>query len=76
MHPWKVGENNARNHDPTSIWGETFSHVFCEVKGMSFGDYELRSVCGHIEVFLDGSFQFSADTVKEATDELRKEDSE
>lgn len=43
---------------------------------MSFGDYELRSVCDHIEVFLDGSFQFSADTVKEATDELRKEDSE
>lgn len=49
---------------------------FCEVKGMSFGDYELRSVCGHIEVFLDGSFQFSADTVKEVTDELWKEESE
>ena len=34
--------------------------------------YEFRNVKGHIEVFLntDGEFQFSADTMKEAKDEL------
>lgn len=32
--------------------------------------YEFRYVRGHIEVFLDGEFQFSADTMREAEDEL------
>jgi hypothetical protein len=35
--------------------------------------YEFRCVRGHIEVFLDGEFQFSADTMKEARDELAEE---
>lgn len=34
--------------------------------------YEFRNVKGHIEVFLDGVFQFSADTLKEAEDELKE----
>lgn len=29
---------------------------------MSYGNYEFRYVRGHIEVFLYGVFQFSADT--------------
>lgn len=33
---------------------------------MSYGNYEFRYVRGHIEVFLYGVFQFSADTVSEA----------
>lgn len=33
--------------------------------------YEFRNVNGHIEVFLDGVFQFSADNMREAEDELR-----
>lgn len=33
--------------------------------------YEFRYVKGHIEVFFNGVFQFSADTRKEAEDELR-----
>ena len=33
--------------------------------------YEFRNVRGHIEVFLNGIFQFSADTLKEAKDELQ-----
>lgn len=33
--------------------------------------YEFRYVKGHIEVFLNGVFQFSADTRKEAEDELQ-----
>ncbi len=32
--------------------------------------YQFKWVRGHIEVFLDGVFQFSADTMKEALDEL------
>ena len=35
--------------------------------------YEFRCVRGHIEVFLDGEFQFSAETMKEARDELAEE---
>lgn len=33
--------------------------------------YEFRHINGHIEVFLDGEFQFSADTVQEAYIELK-----
>lgn len=32
--------------------------------------YEFRHVKGHIEVYLDGEFQFSADTIQEAREEL------
>lgn len=35
--------------------------------------YEFINVLGHIEVFLDGEFQFSADTMAEACAELREE---
>ena len=38
--------------------------------------YEFRWVNGHIAVYLDGIFQFSADNVKEANDELSKTESE
>lgn len=37
------------------------------------GDYEFRWVRGHIEVFLNGVFQFSADSDREAREEIRKE---
>ena len=32
--------------------------------------YEIRNVKEHVEVFLDGEFQFSADTVQEAQHEI------
>lgn len=32
--------------------------------------YEFRRVREHIEVYLDGKFQFSADTMREAMEEL------
>ena len=35
--------------------------------------YEFRYVKGHIEVFLNGEFQFSADTIGEAHKELEQE---
>lgn len=41
-----------------------------------YGDFELRSVHGHVEVFLDGAFQFSADTREEAVREIREEGDE
>lgn len=34
---------------------------------------EFRRVNGHVEVYLDGVFLFSADTLAEARQELRKE---
>lgn len=32
--------------------------------------YEFRRVKGHIEVYLNGEFQFSADTMQEVLEEL------
>lgn len=32
--------------------------------------YEIRNRNGHVEVFLDGAFVFSADTVGEAQSEI------
>lgn len=32
--------------------------------------YELEYVNGHVEVYLDGEFCFSADTVREAEEEI------
>lgn len=34
--------------------------------------YEFRYVKGHIEVYLEGIFQFSADSVSEAEEELAR----
>lgn len=33
--------------------------------------YDFKSVRDHIEVYLDGEFQFSADNMSEAKNELR-----
>ena len=38
--------------------------------------YEYRPVKGHIEVFVNGEFQFSADTKEEAIDEVEKMEEE
>lgn len=35
--------------------------------------YEFRRVREHIEVFLNGEFQFSADTMSEARAEIREQ---
>ena len=35
--------------------------------------YEFRCVRGHIEVFLDGEFQFSDYNMKESRDDLAEE---
>lgn len=39
---------------------------------MSYNQYELRRVMEHIEVFLNGVFQFSADTIEEAINDLKE----
>jgi hypothetical protein len=36
------------------------------------GEYEIRNVRGHIEVYRDGDFQFSADTRREAREEVEE----
>lgn len=36
--------------------------------------YDFRNVGGHIEVFANGEFQYSADTMKEAHEMLLSED--
>lgn len=41
---------------------------------MKYLGYELRYVRGHIEVFLNGHFRFSADTIAEAKREIREEE--
>lgn len=33
--------------------------------------YDFRNVRGHVEVYLEGQFQFSADNMSEAQRELR-----
>ena len=35
-------------------------------------NYEFRLVRGHVEVFLDGEFQFSSDNMQEAHAELKE----
>lgn len=35
--------------------------------------YEFKQVQGHIEVFLNGKFQFSADNMKEVYEELDRD---
>lgn len=37
---------------------------------MSYMNYELRHVRGHVEVFHNGEFVLSADTISEAIHEL------
>ena len=43
---------------------------------MKYLKYEIRHVGGHVEVFLDGVFQFSADTMAEALRDINRGDDE
>ena len=36
-------------------------------------EYEFRAIKGHIEVYLNGKFCFSADSLREAEEEVREE---
>ena len=38
--------------------------------------YEIRNVNEHVEVFMDGKFQFSADTTQEAQHEIESMEGE
>ena len=50
-----------------------FSYNFCLKAGVVGMKYEFCQVRGHIEVFADGVFQFSADTLAEAEKEIEEE---
>ena len=41
---------------------------------MNTNNYELRNVRGHYEVFCNGEFLFSADSVSEAKKEIEMEE--
>lgn len=41
-----------------------------------YQEYELRHVKDHVEVFLNGRFQFSADTISEACADIREMEEE
>lgn len=38
------------------------------------GDYEIRNVRDHVEVYCDGVWMFSADTQSEARSEIREQE--
>lgn len=63
------GETSSRYQQWKGAYNE---HGFILDRGLEVGGmYEFRHINGHIEVFLDGEFQFSADTMQEAYIELK-----
>lgn len=85
MHPWKSEYcgyvrlvklppviNMVYNPDNNYIDDIMERYDFILDRGLEVGGmYEFRHINGHIEVFLDGEFQFSADTMQEAYNELK-----
>lgn len=85
MHPWKSEYrgcirlvklppviNMVYNPDNNYIDDIMERYGFILDRGLEVGGmYEFRHINGHIEVFLDGEFQFSADTMQEAYSELK-----
>ena len=81
--PYKVGDYQMRdgtvflsymvyNPDNNYIDDIMERYDFILDRGLEVGGmYEFRHINGHIEVFLDGEFQFSADTMQEAYCELK-----
>lgn len=81
--PYKIGDYQVRdgtvflsymvyNPDNNYIDDIMERYDFILDRGLEVGGmYEFRHINGHIEVFLDGEFQFSADTMQEAYSELK-----
>lgn len=81
--PYKIGDYQMRdgtvflsymvyNPDNNYIDDIMERYDFILDRGLEVGGmYEFRHINGHIEVFLDGEFQFSADTMQEAYSELK-----
>lgn len=69
VHPWK---SEYRGCVRLVKLPPVINNGFILDRGLEVGGmYEFRHINGHIEVFLDGEFQFSADTMQEAYIELK-----
>ncbi len=78
--PSLCGENTVvlmcgANPHPHIFGGraEQIGIFYSPIKGDDVSVYRFKCVRGHVEVFLNGVFQFSADTMKEAHEELEGE---
>lgn len=73
---WERAKEAIRNQKPIKEVEDKLPKlpVIPEEKEFKEITYDFRNVGGHIEVFANGEFQYSADTMKEAHEMLLSED--
>lgn len=77
MNPfWEQAKEVIKNRKPIKEEVDKLPKlpVIPEEKEFKEITYDFRNVRGHIEVFANGEFQYSADTMKEAHEMLLSED--
>ena len=77
MNPfWEQAKEVIKNRKPIKEEVDKLPKlpVIPEEKEFKEITYDFRNVGGHIEVFANGEFQYSADTMKEAHEMLLCED--
>ena len=77
MNPfWEQAKKVIKNRKPIKEVEDKLPKlpVIPEEKEFKEITYDFRNVGGHIEVFANGEFQYSADTMKEAHEMLLSED--
>lgn len=77
MNPfWEQAKEVIKNRKPIKEVEDKLPRlpVIPEEKEFKEITYDFRNVGGHIEVFANGEFQYSADTMKEAHEMLLSED--
>lgn len=77
MNPfWEQAKEVIKNRKPIKEEVDKLPKlpIIPEEKEFKEITYDFRNVGGHIEVFANGEFQYSADTMKEAYEMLLSED--
>ena len=77
MNPfWEQAKEVIKNRKPIKEEVDKLPKlpIIPEEKEFKEITYDFRNVGGHIEVFANGEFQYSADTMKEAHEMLLNED--
>lgn len=77
MNPfWEQAKEVIKNRKPIKEEVDKLPKlpVIPEEKEFKEITYDFKNVGGHIEVFANGEFQYSADTMKEAHEMLLSED--
>jgi len=77
MNPfWEQAKEVIKNRKPIKEEVDKLPKlpIIPEEKEFKEITYDFRNVGGHIEVFANGEFQYSADTMKEAHEMLLSED--